>query len=153
VAAAPLSLSKSQRKRDAHAFQALGGRLVALSAAPLARLELPEALHEAVVAAQRMCSHGAGTYQMQSIGTLMGQLDRSVLIRVRAVLASGRAGTPRPEPSIRQAPHQRACKHALGSATPGAAADEWIVPETQPRRGHVASSASQRNRELPHGQT
>jgi hypothetical protein len=54
TADAPLPPSTSQRKRDAHAFQALGVQLVALSAAQLARLDLPEALHEAVVAAQRM---------------------------------------------------------------------------------------------------
>jgi ribosome-associated protein len=61
----PLTPSKSQRKRDAHALQALGVQLVALSAAQLARLGLPEALHEAVLAAQRMRSHGARTRQMQ----------------------------------------------------------------------------------------
>ena len=54
----PLTPSKSQRKRDAHALQALGVQLVALSAAQLARLELPEALLEAIVAAQRVRSHG-----------------------------------------------------------------------------------------------
>ena len=36
----------------------------------LARLDLPEALHEAVVAAQRMRAHGARTRQMQYIGKL-----------------------------------------------------------------------------------
>ena len=65
MADAPFPPSKSQRKRDAHAFQAHGVQLVALSAAQLARLDLPEALHEAVVAAQRMRSHGARTRQMQ----------------------------------------------------------------------------------------
>ena len=52
----PLTPSKSQRTRDAHAFQALRVQFVALSAAQLTRLALPEALHEAVVAAQRMHS-------------------------------------------------------------------------------------------------
>jgi ribosome-associated protein len=61
----PLTPSKSQRKRDAHAIQALGVQLVALSAVQLARLDLPEALHEAVVAAQRMRAHGARTRQLQ----------------------------------------------------------------------------------------
>jgi ribosome-associated protein len=95
---APLTPSKSQRKRDAHALQALGGQLIALSAAQLARLDLPEALHEAVVAAQRMRSHGARTRQMQYIGKVMRQLDPAVLSRVRAVLTSGQAGTPPPQP-------------------------------------------------------
>jgi ribosome-associated protein len=95
---APLTSSKSQRKRDAHAFQALGVQLVALSAAQLARLDLPEALHEAVVAAQRMRAHGARTRQLQSIGTLMRQLEPIALSRIRAALTSGRAGTPPPQP-------------------------------------------------------
>jgi ribosome-associated protein len=90
TADAPLTPSKSQRKRDAHALQTLGIQLVALSAAQLARLELPEALHEAVVAAQRMRAHGARTRQMQSIGKLMRQLEPGVLSRIRAALASER---------------------------------------------------------------
>lgn len=89
TADAPLTPSKSRRKRDAHALQALGVQLVALSAAQLARLELPEALLEAVVAAQRVRSHGARTRQMQYIGKLMRQLEPSALSRVRAALASG----------------------------------------------------------------
>ena len=95
---APLTPSKSQRKRDAHAVQALGVQLVALSAAQLARLDLPEALHEAVVAAQRVRAHGARTRQMQYIGKLMRQLEPTVISRVRVALTPGRAGTPRPQP-------------------------------------------------------
>ena len=95
---APRTPSKSQRKRDAHALQAIGVQLVALSAAQLAQLALPEALHEAVVAAQRMRSHGARTRQLQYLGKVMRQLEPSVLNRVRAALTPGRAGTPRPQP-------------------------------------------------------
>src|SRR2546428_8275818 len=98
TADAPLTPSKSQRKRDAQALQALGVQLVALSAAQLARLELPEDLHEAVVAAQRMRAHGARTRQMQYIGKVMRQLDPAVLSRIRMALAPGRAVTPRPQP-------------------------------------------------------
>jgi ribosome-associated protein len=90
TADAPRTPSKTQRTRDAHALQALGAQLVALSVAQLARLELPEALHEAVVAAQRMRAHGARTRQMQSIGKLMRQLEPGVLSRIRAALASER---------------------------------------------------------------
>ena len=43
MADAPLTPSTSQHKRNAHAFQALGGQLVALSATQLARLDLPGA--------------------------------------------------------------------------------------------------------------
>jgi ribosome-associated protein len=90
AADAPLTPSKSQRKRDAHALQTLGVQLVALSAAQLARLDLPEALHEAVIAAQQMRSHGARTRQLQYIGKVMRQLEPSVLSRVRTALTSDR---------------------------------------------------------------
>jgi ribosome-associated protein len=98
TADAPLTLSKSQRKRDAHALRALGVQLVALSAAQLARLDLPEALHEAVVAAQRMRAHGARTRQMQYIGKVMRQLEPTALSRIRAALAPVRVVPPRPQP-------------------------------------------------------
>jgi ribosome-associated protein len=98
AADAPLTPSKSQRTRDAHALQALGVQLVALSAAQLARLALPETLHEAVVAAQRMRAHGARTRQMQYIGKVMRQLEPTALSRIRAAFTPGRAVTPRPQP-------------------------------------------------------
>src|SRR5262249_3920302 len=91
TADAPLTPSKTQRKRDAHALQALGVQLVALSVAQLARIELPEALHEAVVAAQRMRAQGARTRQLQYIGKLMRQIEPATLSRIRAVLAPRQA--------------------------------------------------------------
>ena len=87
----PLTPRKTQRKRDAHALQVLGVQLVALSTAQLARLDLPESLHEAVVTAQQMRSHGARTRQMQYIGRLMRQLEPTALSRIRAVLAPRQA--------------------------------------------------------------
>jgi len=90
--------SKSQRKRDAHALQALGAQLVALSPGHLAHLHLPDALHEAVIAAQGMRSHGARTRQMQYIGKLMRQLDADALRTVREALEPGHTSPPRPQP-------------------------------------------------------
>ena len=98
TADAPLSPSKSQRKRDAQTLQTLGVQLVALSAAQLARLALPEALHEAVVAAQRMRAHGARTRQMQYIGKVIRQLEPTALSRVRAASGPGQVVAPRPHP-------------------------------------------------------
>lgn len=96
AADAPSRPSKSQRKRDAHALQALGAQLVALSPASLARLTLPDALYEAVVVAQGMRAHGARTRQMQYIGKLMRQLDPAVLFLVREGLETGRPGAQPP---------------------------------------------------------
>ena len=71
--------SKSQRKRDAHALQALGAQLVALPPACLEKLHLPEVLREAVYAAQGMRQHGARKRQVQYIGKLLRQLDSAPL--------------------------------------------------------------------------
>jgi hypothetical protein len=90
--------SKSQRKREAHALQALGAQLVALPRAHLARIVLPDALREALVTAQRLRPHGARRRHLQYIGTLMRQLEPVELRRVRAALAPTRAVKPCPQP-------------------------------------------------------
>lgn len=82
--------SKSQRKRDAHALQALGEQLVALPPAHLARLVLPDDLREAVRATKRMSQHGARLRQMQYIGRLMRALDEDVLTAIRQALEAWR---------------------------------------------------------------
>jgi ribosomal 50S subunit-associated protein YjgA (DUF615 family) len=99
TADAPPRPSKSQRKREAHAVQALGAQLVALPRAHLAQLGLPDALREALVTAQGLRPHGARRRHLQYIGTLMRQLDPAELRRVRAALAPTRAVRPRPQPA------------------------------------------------------
>jgi ribosome-associated protein len=61
-------------------------------------MALPDALREAVVAAQGMRPHGARTRQMQYIGKLMRQLDPAALCLVQEALDPRRAVTPRPQP-------------------------------------------------------
>lgn len=73
--------SKSQRKRQAHALQDLGGDLVRLSRDRLEKLELPEALKAAVLEAKRITSHGAIRRQMQWIGKLMREVDGDAIAR------------------------------------------------------------------------
>lgn len=67
--------SKSQRKRDMTALQALGAELVALGADQLARVELPERLREAIVEARQIKSFEARRRQLQYIGKLMRDVD------------------------------------------------------------------------------
>jgi ribosome-associated protein len=92
--------SKSQRKREAHALQALGAQLVALPRAHLARIALPDALRAAVVTAQGLHPHGARRRHLQYLGTLMRQLDAAELRRVQAALAPTRAVKPGPQPAL-----------------------------------------------------
>jgi len=67
--------SKSQRKRDMTALQALGESLLRLSAAELARIELPQPLREALAETPKIASHEARRRQLQYIGKLMRNID------------------------------------------------------------------------------
>lgn len=67
--------SKSARKRAALDLQALGEALVGLPRAELDALELPEPLHDAIVAARDLRSRGALARQRQLIGKLMRRID------------------------------------------------------------------------------
>jgi len=84
AAAAGERPSKSQLKREMSALQALGESLLRLSAAELARLELPEPLREALAEAARIGSHEGRRRQLQYIGRLMRQVDAAAL---RAAIA------------------------------------------------------------------
>jgi ribosome-associated protein len=78
--------SKSQRKREAHALQALGERLAGLSPAELERLALPANLVRAVEELRRIGSRGAMKRQRQYIGRLMRELDPEPVARALAAL-------------------------------------------------------------------
>lgn len=68
-------VSKSQRKREAHALQALGESLVKLNKSALDQIPLPDDLRHAIGEAQRLHQHGALKRQLQYIGKLMRQCD------------------------------------------------------------------------------
>ena len=68
-------ISKSQRKRDMHALQALGKTLVELPQEQLARIDLPEALLTAVLDARRISARGASRRQLQYVGRLMRDVE------------------------------------------------------------------------------
>jgi ribosome-associated protein len=67
--------SKSQRKRDAHAMQALGEKLVTLRDDVLVRLPIGEELIDAVRVAREIRSHEGKRRQIQLIGKLMRNAD------------------------------------------------------------------------------
>lgn len=79
VGSAAAPPSKSQVKRDMHALQQLGERLVTLDAAHFTALareaELPERLVDAVIAARSITAWGARKRQLQFVGKLMRDVD------------------------------------------------------------------------------
>jgi len=67
--------SKSHKKREVEALQALGEILVKLPDAQFKRIELPEELREAVAACRKITQNGALRRQKQYIGKLMRAVD------------------------------------------------------------------------------
>jgi ribosome-associated protein len=76
--------SRSQRKREAEAAQALGTRLIELKESELRALDLPETLLDAILLAKRITARGGLARQRQYIGKLMRGID---LAPVEAALA------------------------------------------------------------------
>jgi ribosome-associated protein len=91
--------SKTKKKQEMHALQALGASLVALSDAHLQRMRLPEELARAVREARRIPSHEAKRRQVQFIGRLMRELDAEP---IRAQLEAVHGGS-----AAERARHQR----------------------------------------------
>jgi len=71
----PTGPSKSQRKRDMHALQDLGERLVEMPVSRFEKLELPEEFVDAVALARKITAHEGRRRQMQYIGKLMRRVD------------------------------------------------------------------------------
>lgn len=68
-------VSKSRMKRDMHALQALGEKLVELSDEQIQQLNIPDQLRDAVLQAKAIKKHGAKRRQLQYIGRLMRDID------------------------------------------------------------------------------
>jgi ribosome-associated protein len=74
-----LGPSKSQRKRDMHALQDLGERLVELPAQQLEKIELPPELVDAIALARRITAREGRRRQLQYVGKLMRRVDADAI--------------------------------------------------------------------------
>ncbi len=82
----PAPPSKSQRKRESTAAQAMGAMLVTLPPEHVRKLELPDLLEAAILEAQCMNSHGARRRQLQYIGRLMRDVELETIVERVAIL-------------------------------------------------------------------
>ena len=69
------TVSKSQRKRESHALQDMGKRLLELSDAELKRVPMPGELAEAVAEGRGIKAHVARKRQIKFIGKLLRSCD------------------------------------------------------------------------------
>ena len=79
-------VSKTKRKQEMHALQALGAALVSLPEAQLRELSIDTALRAAVLEAKRIRSHEARRRQIQYIGRLMRDVDAAPIREYLATL-------------------------------------------------------------------
>ena len=68
-------VSKTQRKRECDALQALGEELITLKSEELNSFELPDHLFSAILEARKIKQRGALKRQKQYIGRLMREVD------------------------------------------------------------------------------
>lgn len=73
-------ISKTRKKAEADALQALGVTLTALPKDKLIKLNLPETLYEAILEAKRITANGAIRRHRQYIGSLMRNIDATPII-------------------------------------------------------------------------
>lgn len=73
-------ISKTQLKNEADAQQAIGKKLLELPKDRLNKLNLDEALFEAIVEAKRLTANGAIRRQLQYIGRLMRDTDTAPIV-------------------------------------------------------------------------
>ena len=68
-------ISKSQLKREAHALQELGEKIIKLKQSDFDKILLPDDLRAAISAARNIKKHGALKRQTQFIGKLLRKID------------------------------------------------------------------------------
>jgi len=87
--------SKTKRKQEMHALQALGGALSELPPSQLAALDIPAELAQALRDAHRIGGHEARRRHLQYIGRLMRKVDpepiRGALAEIQGRSAAARA--------------------------------------------------------------
>lgn len=88
----PEKPSKTQRKREVEALQALGETLLNFKPAKLESLNLPDELMAALIEAHRIPRKKAERRQNQYIGRLMRGLDQETLEAIHQFLALRQRG-------------------------------------------------------------
>ena len=82
-------LSRTKQKKEDHARQAIGERLVELSENQLERMDLPDEILEEVLLASRTTTHGARRRQIKYIGSLLRNIDITPIEKALAIIDRG----------------------------------------------------------------
>jgi ribosome-associated protein len=123
--------SKSQRKRDMTAAQALGEQLLQLRPDVLQKMPLDERLLETILQAQKMPQHEAKRRHLQLIGKLMRVADVDAIQNAFLETQSGSVAATR---ALHELEHWRSRLLQEGDAAIGEALLVFVGMEAQPLR-------------------
>jgi len=144
-----LGPSRSEQRRAALDVLALGQQLVALSAAQLAKLPIPDDLLPHIVETQRITSHVAHKRQLAFLAKQMRREDDATLDAIRDALDAGGDAARRETAQLHRVETWR--DRLLADGDP--ALSELLVAHPQADRQHlrqlVRNATDERNRNKP----
>ena len=144
------SPSRSQQRRDALDVLALGEQLVAMSAAQLARLPIPEALLPHIHDSQRISSYIARKRQIAFLAKQMRKLDDEALDAIRDAMSKDGDAAKRETASLHRV---EALRDALlgddGDAAMTELLDAYPHADRQHLRQLVRNAHDERKRNKP----
>lgn len=145
-----LGPSRSQQRREALDILELGERLVALTAAQLARLPVPDELLPHIRETQRITSHGARKRQLAFLAKQMRRQDDEALDAIRDALGKDGEAARRETAAMHRV---EALRDALlgddGDAAMTALLDEYPHADRQKLRQLVRNTHDERKRNKP----
>jgi ribosome-associated protein len=138
-------LSKSQRKRDALALQALADELVRLSPAQLESVPLPDDLHAAVRSARDL-SRGAYRRQVRYLGRLLRDTDAAP---IRSAVDAHHGASHGDKARLKRLERWRQRLMEEGDAAVAELLDEYAHADPQQLRQLVRNAHRERQAERP----
>ncbi len=139
-------VSRSARKREAEALQALGEQIIRLPAAQFAELPLPDELRAAMLTARDLTRHGALRRQRQYVGKLMRNTD---VEPIRAALARLQQSDAAATARLHQLEHWRERLLAEGDAALTELLDLHPAADRQQLRQLIRSARQEQTQGQP----
>ena len=143
------SPSRTQQRGEALEIRSLAEKLVALPAAQLARLPIPEDLMPHIVETQRITSHIAHKRQLQFLAKQMRREEDEVLEAIRDAMDEGGEAARRETALLHQAEQWRDRLLADGDDALAALLEEFPTADRQKLRQLVRNAIDERAKNKP----
>ena len=143
------SPSRTQQRIEALEIRGLAEKLVALPAAQLARLPIPEELMPHIVETQRITSHIAHKRQLQFLAKQMRREEDEVLEAIRDAMDEGGEAARRETALLHQAEQWRDRLLADGDDALAALLEEFPAADRQKLRQLVRNAVDEKTKNKP----